>query len=130
MAAINQVEWATLEPLLDEVLELPESERAAWLAELRTRLPDTADRLETLLAADLSSDGDILGARTDPGPGSWAENLPGQTIGHYTLIRPIGHGGMGTVWLGRRQDGRFESEVAIKLLNIGLIGRSGEDRFT
>ena len=41
----------------------------------------------------------------------------------------IGDGGMGTVWLGRRSDGRYEGQVAIKLLNAALVGRDGEERF-
>ncbi len=36
---------------------------------------------------------------------------------------------MGTVWLARRSDGRFEGRVAVKLLNVSLLGRGGEERF-
>jgi serine/threonine-protein kinase len=36
---------------------------------------------------------------------------------------------MGTVWLARRSDGRFEGTVAVKFLNTALIGRAGEQRF-
>ena len=36
---------------------------------------------------------------------------------------------MGSVWLGRRSDGRYEGQVAIKLLNAALVGRGGEERF-
>jgi eukaryotic-like serine/threonine-protein kinase len=36
---------------------------------------------------------------------------------------------MGTVWLARRSDGRFEGYAAVKLLNASLVGREGEDRF-
>ena len=53
----------------------------------------------------------------------------GRRIGAYTLVSPIGHGGMGTVWLATRSDGRFDGSVAIKLLNLGLLGRAGESRF-
>jgi serine/threonine protein kinase/Tol biopolymer transport system component len=56
-------------------------------------------------------------------------SLAGQTLGVYTLISPLGHGGMGTVWLGERNDGRFERRVAVKLPNIALMGKSGEERF-
>src|SRR5262249_9051550 len=42
---------------------------------------------------------------------------------------PIGHGGMGTVWLASRSDGRFEGQVALKLLNAALMGHGGEERF-
>src|SRR5204862_3086246 len=56
-------------------------------------------------------------------------SLSGITIGSYTLISRIGDGGMGSVWLGRRSDGRYEGQVAIKLLNASLVGRGGEERF-
>ena len=41
----------------------------------------------------------------------------------------IGQGGMGNVWLARRDDGRFEGRAAVKLLNASLVGRAGEERF-
>lgn len=47
----------------------------------------------------------------------------GSQIGAFTLVRPLGSGGMGEVWLGERQDGDFVQQVAIKLLL-----RSGSDR--
>ena len=53
----------------------------------------------------------------------------GQTIGAYTLERPLGAGGMGAVWLGRRSDGRFDGRVAIKLLNLALLDERGQARF-
>jgi serine/threonine protein kinase len=56
-------------------------------------------------------------------------SLEGQTVGAYTLITQIGQGGMGTVWLARRSDGRFEGEAALKFLNAALVGREGEERF-
>jgi serine/threonine-protein kinase len=63
--------------------------------------------------------------RTDPPPAT----LAGQTVGAYTLLSPIGAGGMSAVWLAERSDGRFERRAAIKFLNISL-GRHGEERFT
>ena len=52
-------------------------------------------------------------------------SLAGQTVGAYTLERPLGMGGMGTVWLARRSDGRFEGHVAVKLVNLALLDRAG-----
>src|ERR1700732_1281554 len=43
----------------------------------------------------------------------------GKRIGAYIIIREIGQGGMGTVYLGARADGYFEKQVAIKLLKRG-----------
>tara|TARA_R110002096_G_C14645208_1_gene725920 strand:- start:516 stop:3248 length:2733 start_codon:yes stop_codon:yes gene_type:complete len=51
----------------------------------------------------------------------WPDSAPGDTIGAYTLLREFGRGGMGTVWLAERNDGRFEGHVAIKLLAVGGI---------
>src|SRR5262249_41919157 len=58
-----------------------------------------------------------------------AASLAGHTFGSYTLDRPIGHGGMGTVWLAHRSDGRFEGQTAVKLLNAALVGHPMERRF-
>jgi tetratricopeptide (TPR) repeat protein len=38
-------------------------------------------------------------------------------------------GGMSTVWRARRSDGRFEGAVAVKLLNLALLGEGGDERF-
>jgi serine/threonine protein kinase len=43
----------------------------------------------------------------------------GRRIGAYELVREIGRGGMGAVWLARRADQQFEKVVAIKLLKRG-----------
>ena len=53
----------------------------------------------------------------------------GQVVGSYTLDRLLGQGGMGTVWLAHRSDGRYEARVAIKLLNPALLGPGGIERF-
>ena len=58
-----------------------------------------------------------------------AATLAGLTLGAYTLVSPIGQGGMGSVWLARRSDGRFEGAAAVKLLNASSSGRAGEERF-
>lgn len=51
-----------------------------------------------------------------------------RTVGNYALEHPIAHGGMGTVWLAHRRDGRFEGRAAIKFLDA-LLGPSGVERF-
>jgi eukaryotic-like serine/threonine-protein kinase len=56
-------------------------------------------------------------------------SLAGQVIGAYTLERPLGHGGMGTVWLAARSDGRFTGKAAVKFLNLGMLHPGAADRF-
>src|ERR1700724_915515 len=43
----------------------------------------------------------------------------GKRVGAYVIVREIGQGGMGTVYLGARADGYFQKQVAIKLLKRG-----------
>lgn len=55
-------------------------------------------------------------------------SLTGSSVGSYTLLSPLGQGGMGTVWLAKRGDGRFEGQAAVKFLNAGFVGRAGIER--
>jgi len=122
MYGIEPDRWAALSPRLDELLDQPEGDRAAWLAVLRERDASLAAELEALHArlASLDERGFMAAPALPPPAG-----LAGQVLGAYTLEREIGRGGMGQVWLARRTDGHYEGAVAIKLLQGGLL-RAGE----
>jgi len=128
MSKLSPDQWQALSPYLDRALELEDDDRSAWLAELRSESPAIAAQLEMLLAEQraLNQEG-FLEENTPQHPRG--QGLAGQVLGVYTLISEIGHGGMGTVWLAERNDGRFERRVAIKMLNIALMGKGGEERF-
>ena len=46
-------------------------------------------------------------------------NRIGERIGAYAIVKELGRGGMGTVYLAERADGQFERRVAIKVLKRG-----------
>jgi serine/threonine protein kinase len=119
-------EWLLLSPLLDQALALEGEQRQAWI---KAQEPEIAYRLEILLLEHsvLASDGFLETGVVDLP--STAATLAGQTIGAFEVVSQIGQGGMGSVWLARRNDGRFERQVALKFLNIALLGKEGEDRF-
>jgi serine/threonine protein kinase/tetratricopeptide (TPR) repeat protein len=123
--------WRAVSPLLDEALEMAEGKRAAWLASLRARDAALAADLGTLLEEYQALNQSRFLERSAPLPPRTAltASLEGQTLGAYRLTSRIGQGGMGSVWLAERCDGRFEGRAAIKLLNIALVGRAGEERF-
>lgn len=50
-------------------------------------------------------------------------------VGSYALEQPLGQGGMSSVWLARRVDGRFEGRAAIKFLDLALVDAQGVERF-
>ncbi|MEZ4699753.1 MAG: serine/threonine-protein kinase [Rhodothermales bacterium] len=53
----------------------------------------------------------------------------GRRIGNYRVLRKLGEGGMGVVYLGERADGQFEQRVALKLVRSGLGTGSLRERF-
>ena len=55
--------------------------------------------------------------------------VEGRRLGAYRLLRPIGEGGMGAVYLAERADGEFQKRVAVKLLPIGLNTSVARERF-
>src|SRR5689334_13784112 len=105
--------------------------RVPWLASISARDATLAAELESLLGEhdDLQDSGFLNAEGPVLQPASKIPSMVGQTIGAYRLLSLIGQGGMGSVWLAERCDGRFEGRVAVKLLNVGGAGRSLEERF-
>ena len=64
-------------------------------------------------AKDQTADHGAVGETPSSALGRGA--VAGQTVGPYVLLRRLGAGGMGEVWLARRADGGFQREVALKL---------------
>jgi serine/threonine-protein kinase len=126
MNPVDPQRWAALSPHLDELLDLDPAARAERLLAWRATDPALADELQAMLArlGELDAAG-FLSAPALPPPRSGT----GETVGAYTLEREIGQGGMGSVWLARRTDGRYEARVAIKFLQAGLFGGGAPGRF-
>src|SRR5689334_19053384 len=127
MPTDEQKRWQEISPYLDEALDLDEAARVQWLRELDHRAPTIAEAVRSLMAeqAGVTVEPLLNEERTAIArPG-----LAGQQLGAYTLDSLLGHGGMGTVWLAHRSDGRYEGRAAVKLLNSALLGRPAEQRF-
>jgi eukaryotic-like serine/threonine-protein kinase len=120
--------WQEISPHLDHALSLAEDERAAWLESLRGEKPDLADILQMLLEQHRALAQEHF-LECLPAQLANKSSLPGQTIGAYRLISPIGQGGMGSVWLAERSDGRFERRVAVKFLRCAVTPHGGAERF-
>ncbi|HEY8509123.1 MAG TPA: protein kinase [Steroidobacteraceae bacterium] len=124
--------WLAISRSLDHALDLPESEREAWLANLARESPDIAAEVRTMLALQNQPEfAEFLAGDSPPLPADlWRSgSLAGQRVGPYELESEIGSGGMGSVWLARRADGQYEGRAAIKFLHLARSGSEGRERF-
>lgn len=128
MASDERKRWREISQSLDEALDLEEPAREPWLRALEARSPDISSAVRALLAErDRLGEQPLLNEEQIILRPHVA--LYGQQVGAYTLESVLGHGGMGTVWLAHRSDGRYEGRAAVKLLNAALLGRPAEQRF-
>ena len=128
MSTLTPEQWRILGPYLDQALTLSGEERVRWLESLHAENPVLAGQVQELLDCDRAAEDEGLLDNSPVRPPE-TPGLAGQTVGAYRLISAIGHGGMGTVWLAERNDGRFQRKAAVKFLSAGLVGQGGEQRF-
>ncbi len=123
---IDPQRWDRLKTILGEALE--QNSSAARIALVERRCGQDTDLLEE--AESLLAEAEaLLKERTDSfedcaqnaASTFWQEGPPrgGERVGAYVIVRELGRGGMGTVFLAERADGQFEKQVAIKILNRG-----------
>ncbi len=92
---------------------LPDEQRSLELEQLALDAGER-DRLRRMLEADAQAGDPLQRAITEAAAGLHAPDS--ERLGPWRLLREIGAGGMGTVFLAERVDGNFAQRVAIKLL--------------
>jgi serine/threonine-protein kinase len=115
--------WKQVTKLLEAALELAPGERAAFLGEACQEDPSLRGEVEALLSSDYEAEGflhDLLEGATALLGGSEPAPVEGSIIGSYKVVRELGRGGMGTVYLAGRADDTFKKRVAIKLIKRGM----------
>ena len=122
---LDAITLRRLSPLLDEALDLEGAARESWFAGLSGEAALLAPTLRALLARQSTVETNDFLARgpefTAPGGETHTSDFAaGGAIGPYRLLRVIGHGGMGEVWLAERADGQLKRNVALKLPMLSL----------
>ena len=130
LGSLSHDRWKLLEPLLDDALEMEEARRSAFLDDVCRGDAELRAELDELLAA--CDKGDTI--LSDPAAVAYAPllaemtpELPALISGRYHIVREIGRGGMGTVYLA--DDQKHGRQVAVKALHAEVAQLIGRERF-
>jgi eukaryotic-like serine/threonine-protein kinase len=122
-------EWPRFSALLDQYLELDSTAREPWLVALPAEDAHHSERLRNLIRRATQRTAEDWLDRPHA-----ADDAPGfnqdQRIGPWRLVRPLGAGGMGVVWLAARADGAYVREVALKLPHAHVMTSALRQHFT
>jgi serine/threonine protein kinase len=124
--------WKRIDNLFQSALPVPADQRQEFLLQACGDDISLLKEVHSLLTAELSAgtflDSPLVGGMKLNLPGS-EEPVTGRIVSHYRILSQLGYGGMGSVWLAERNDGRFDRRVAIKFLNIAVNTPLGLERF-
>lgn len=122
---ITDERWERVQELFSRAVELPASERDAFIVKETGSDAELRKELVELLACDNgSSTGPLtqaLGAALDATTRDRRKALLGRKVGNYKLVSVLGHGGTGTVYLGERADRQYSAQVAIKIVDSATV---------
>ncbi len=114
--------WARAKEVFSEVADLAPAERLRAIDEACGDDAELRHEVESLLEAESGAPTFLDGSAPDLAAPSFAavadeeESEAGRRIGHYRLLRRIGVGGMGRVFLAERDDDAFTQRVAVKVM--------------
>ncbi len=126
--------WKRVEEILDEVFDLPPEQRRARLDELAAGEAGLREEVLALLEEGGRAGGPLDRSLDTLLEGSFDAEPPASpasagAIGPYRILRGLGRGGMGEVFLAERADGEFEHRVALKVVRAGLDRDEIVERF-
>jgi len=123
-----------IEAIFHQALQFPDEQQQAFIESAFKDDPEMLAEVMDLLAA--SKQESVALNRVLKSPVLMSEDLePSQNklefkrIGAYLIEKEISHGGMGRVFLGRRDDQEFTSQVAIKLVRVDRRSAWAEAKF-
>jgi eukaryotic-like serine/threonine-protein kinase len=127
---MDPARWHAIAAIAEQALELDDEARRAFVADELARHPELEPELSRVVGALDHADGFVADLSTAfatlVAPSGLAA---GEHLGAYEILRPLGWGGMGTVYLARRSDDQYEKTVAVKVLPTTLVGEDERRRF-
>lgn len=130
---MDQARWQKIDGIFKSALELSPAECAAYLERACAGDESLRHEVEMLIKSDAQASSFLNTPVIEDAARLLKDtediSLTGQSIGPYKIIRELGHGGMGTVYLAMRADDHYQKEVAIKLIGRGMNTREILSRF-
>lgn len=122
MSRMDSAQWQSIRRIFHEAIELPLNERPDFVGRAAGDDESLRIEVESLLASHEQAASFIEPSndRLSGGLGVTADQLIGRRFGAYEILREIGRGGMGAVYLGARADDQFSKRVAIKVIRTGM----------
>jgi non-specific serine/threonine protein kinase/serine/threonine-protein kinase len=132
MPAMTPERWQQIKPLFEQALEYEADERKQFLAQACAADVELRAQLEALLqgheeASTFIEKPAAQAARLFDAPSE--DSFIGLRVGPYKVLREIGHGGMGRVYLGVRADDEYKKRVALKVIKRGMDSKDIVRRF-
>jgi len=129
----DEARWERIEEVCFNAMSLKGQARSAFLDKACADDPELKAEVEALVRAS-DARPDFLSRPIISLPGGiaiphGADASSGEVVGPYRLVRPLGHGGMGDVYLAVRHGDGFSRTVALKLIRRGIDTDRVLDRF-
>jgi serine/threonine protein kinase len=114
-------EWDRIQEIFMQAADMRPSERADFLDRICADDSEVRMEIESLLRADATGESAVCAAIESEVASMLNESsLVNARLGAYRLLKEIGRGGMGTVYLAERDDGQFRKQVAVKMVRPGM----------
>ncbi|MBX3293492.1 MAG: serine/threonine protein kinase [Acidobacteria bacterium] len=128
---MSDSKWELIKKLFAEAAELPADAREDFLRSSVNGDDSLIAEVRSLLAS-ADETGNIIESNAldlEAGLRTGTANFEGQTFGNYRIIREIGSGGMGSVFLAERIDGQLEMQAALKIVRQSIAGSEVVSQF-
>jgi len=119
---VSSNNWDRIQEVFFGAADLPGSEREAFLTRVCNGDAGLRSEVESLLRADAAG-GSAIAVAIESEVSALLDDhaaLVGTRMGPYRLLKEIGRGGMGSVYLGERDDEQYRKLVAIKVVKRGM----------
>ncbi len=123
-------QYQRVKQIFQQALELPQAHRPDYILNAAAGDPQIRTEVERMLVSDTAESTFLDDSPVDPLSKLFEPEIPApKQVGNYEIVRELGRGGMGAVYLAARADDQYRKQVAIKLVIRDRENRAVHERF-